>query len=173
MSVLSRLIVAGAVLVAATSLTYAGSLERTTLDPMDHNAAQLTVVGPEATMTYSPADLEATASCAGGALGLGPGAVETYRMVTHTPWREAPAAFDGVLLRDLLIANGMEDISELRIVAENDFAITMPREVWESIPILVATRVDGQTNPKGRPAYGRSHPPRKGPDSVCDAYGPV
>ena len=83
MSVLSRLIVAGAVLVAATSLTYAGSLERTTLDPMDHNAAQLTVVGPEATMTYSPADLEA---------------METYRMVTHTPWREAPAAFDGVLL---------------------------------------------------------------------------
>ena len=40
----------------------------------------------------------------------------------------------------------MEDISELRIVAENDFAITMPREVWESIPILVATRVDGQAH---------------------------
>ena len=148
MSVLSRLIVAGAVLVAATSLTYAGSLERTTLDPMDHNAAQLTVVGPEATMIYSPADLEA---------------METYRMVTHTPWREAPAAFDGVLLRDLLIANGMEGISELRIVAENDFAITMPREVWETIPILVATRVDGQAHTR----------PRKGPDSVCDAYGPV
>ncbi len=131
MSVLSRLTGAAAVLVAATSLTYAGSLERMALDPMDHNSAELTVVGPEATVTYSPADLEA---------------METYRLVTHTPWREAPAAFDGVLLRDLLIANGMEGVSELRIVAENDFAITMPREVWETIPILVATRGDGMAH---------------------------
>lgn len=106
--------------------------EPVTLDPVTHMQAELVVMGVDGTeMRFTPADLEA----------LG-----TYRLHTTTPWREEPAAFDGVLLSDILRHGGLDSVDEIRVIAENDFATTIPREVWETIPVLVATRVDGRAH---------------------------
>lgn len=105
------------------------ALERVTLDPIDHAAASLTVDGANGSRTFSPAELEEL-----GAM----------RLVTTTPWRTEPAAFDGVLLQDVLEMMGLSSAAGIRIIAENDYAVDMPREIWEATPILIATRVDGQ-----------------------------
>jgi hypothetical protein len=104
------------------------SLEPVSLDPITHSDARLTVTGPGGEVSYTPAELEA--------LGA-------YRLVTTTPWRTEDAAFDGVLLREVLERVGLDDVDALRVVAENDFAVTVPRSAWESAPILIATRVNG------------------------------
>lgn len=105
-------------------------LAAVTLAPISHAQATLTVVAEDGSSTsYTPADLET---------------LPTYRMETTTPWRDTPSAFEGVLLADLLRAHGLDQTSAIRIVAENDFASKMEREVWETLPILIATRVDGQ-----------------------------
>ena len=77
---------------------------------------------------FTPADLET---------------LPTYAMVTLTPWRERPARFEGVLLSDLLRETGLYDSAAIRVTAENDYITTIPRAVWTSLPILIATRVDG------------------------------
>ena len=100
------------------------------LSPMLHREAQLEVrLGNGSGAAYAPADLEA---------------FPTYRIETTTPWRESPAVFEGILLTDLLEAHGLLDAPSIRVTAENDYAITIAREVWEAAPILVATRVDGR-----------------------------
>ena len=99
------------------------------LEPIRHHSAELTVVGPDGASNYDPASLEA--------LGA-------RRMVTITPWREEPAAFEGVLLADVLEANGLLDVQAIRVIAENDYAVTIPAETWKRWPVLVATRVNGK-----------------------------
>ena len=63
--------------------------------------------------------------------------------MTVTPWRDEAATFDGVLLTDLLEENGLSDADAIRVVAENDYAVVIPSDVWQRWQILVATRVNG------------------------------
>ena len=108
----------------------ATSLQPVELAPIDHLDAQLIVedkTGSE--KQYSISDIE----------GL-----KTHRLVTKTPWRDEPATFDGVLLADLLAIHGLEDATRIVVYAENDYEAVLDREVWETVPVLVATRVDGQ-----------------------------
>lgn len=91
--------------------------------------AELTVVAPDQEHRFDQVALES----------LG-----TYAVTTDTPWRDYPAEFVGVRLTDLLRATGLGQATAIRVVAENDYAITMPREVWESYDPLIATRVDGR-----------------------------
>lgn len=126
--------------VAATlaSTSFAGQPQPVDLAPIQHSQAALEVIGKDGTSTtYTPADLER---------------FTTYRLNTVTPWREQPAEFEGVLLSDILEASGIADVPAIRVTAENDFASIIPREVWSSIPVLVATRVDGK--PHSRRARG-------------------
>lgn len=110
----------------------ADTVEPVTLSPITHADAALVIVGADGTeVRYAPADLEA---------------LETYRMRTTTPWREEPADFDGVLLSDLLAANNLSDLEEIQVIAENDFVSSFPRDLWEAVPVLVATRVDGKAH---------------------------
>lgn len=112
--------------------------EPVALAPLEHSRASLTVVARDGAETvYAPADLER---------------LPTYRMVTTTPWREVPAAFEGVLLRDLLAAHGLEGLDAVEVTAENDYVAVIERVVWETTPVLVATRVDGR--PHSRRARG-------------------
>ena len=105
---------------------------RVTLEAIEHQRAQLVIVEIDgSTQSYTPAELEA---------------LPTYRIVTATPWRDLPAAFDGILLSDLLAAHGLEEVQAIRVTAENDFATTIPREVWMTTPVLLATRVDGRAH---------------------------
>jgi hypothetical protein len=100
------------------------------LDPLAHTEASLTVIAPDGTATiYSPQELET---------------LTTYRIETVTPWRPTAARFDGVMLRDILSVNGLANAGAIKVTAENDYAISIPREVWTSIPVLIATRADDQ-----------------------------
>ncbi|MEY1554427.1 molybdopterin-dependent oxidoreductase [Yoonia sp. R2331] len=100
------------------------------LEPIAHDQATLVIVGQDSTeMSYSPAELET---------------LPTYRVTTTTPWREQPADFDGVLLSDLLDANGLGGADAILVTAENDYTTTLTRELIDSVEILVATRVNGE-----------------------------
>ena len=128
--VLSRLLLA-AHLAVAPLVSAAEPYAPVELENLRHDRASLSVVGPSGEASYSPADLEAM------------GAV---RMVTKTPWRPDEATFDGVLLSEILEAHGLLDADAIRVIAENDYAVTIPSEVWETWPIVVATRVNGQAH---------------------------
>ena len=112
----------------ALDVAHAAMVRNVDLPAIEHNAATLEVTGPSGSRTYSPAELESLGAA---------------RIVTVTPWREEPATFEGVPLRTLIAAHGLSDATALRVIAENDYEVVVPREVWESVDILVATRVDG------------------------------
>ena len=46
----------------------------------------------------------------------------------------------------------MVDAEAITVTAENDFEVTIPREIWTELDVLVATRVDGA--PHSRRARG-------------------
>ncbi len=117
---------------ALAGTAFAGQPEPVALTPIEHALAQLEVVGMDGhSRVYKPEDLET---------------MTTYRLRTTTPWRTEPAEFEGVLLSDLLAANGLADAPAIRVYAENDFSSVIERDVWTSIPVLVATRVDGHAH---------------------------
>jgi hypothetical protein len=129
-----------AALIAAVVATsgWAGQPEPVALAAVKHAAASLEVIGTDgASKTYSPNDLET---------------FPTYRLKTTTPWRQEAAEFEGVLLTDILAAHGLSDVPAIKVTAENDFTSVIGREVWQSVQILVATRVDGR--PHSRRARG-------------------
>lgn len=101
-----------------------------TLDPATHRAASLSVTGVDGlVVTYAPSDLEN---------------MPTYAMETTTPWRQDMTLFEGVLLKDVLAASGLMDVEVIEVLAENDYAITIPDDVWELAPVMVATRANGK-----------------------------
>ena len=109
----------------------AGPLAKVDVPPIDHLDATLVVIGADGTdHVYTPADLEG---------------FETYSLSTKTPWRDEPAEFVGVLLTDILAASGLASVDSIEVTAENDYRTIIDRQTWESVDILVATRVDGGT----------------------------
>ncbi|WP_227269632.1 hypothetical protein [Roseobacter weihaiensis] len=105
---------------------------------MQHVPAKVTVVRPDGSeMHYSSAQLED---------------LPTYSLKTTTPWRQEPAMFEGILLKDLLEANGLGDVEAIKVTAENDYQVMIPRSIWQETDVLVATRVDGK--PHSRRARG-------------------
>ena len=114
-----------------TLTTHANAMERVDVGQIRFAEAALTIVGTEGEKTYDPAALEA----------LG-----TYTMDTVTPWRDASANFVGVRLVDLLHLHGIADVSAIKVVAENDFAVTIERESWTDHEVMIATRVDGKSH---------------------------
>ena len=106
------------------------NFERVALADLAHSQASLEVRDAAGVATvYAPKDLER---------------LPTYRLATTTPWREEPAVFEGVLLRELLQAHGLADVPKIRVVAENDFVSVLERAVWEDGQVLIATRVNGR-----------------------------
>lgn len=103
-------------------------IEPASLRPMTLEPSRLAVEGPSLSAAYSGEQLET---------------LPTHRLTTTTPWRDAPALFEGVLLADLLKVHGLHNASSIRVVATNDYATEIPREVWTAYPALIATRVDG------------------------------
>lgn len=111
---------------------FASALSQVTLAPIQHVDASVVVVGTDGgEKAYTPADLET---------------LPTYAMTTTTPWREVPAEYVGILLSDLLEANGLASVDSIVVTAENDYQTVIARELWESVDILVATRVDGRAH---------------------------
>lgn len=122
----------------STQPLLSGALTEVELAPISHAEASLVIVGSDGDeSTYTPADLES---------------LTTYSLTTTTPWRDDPAVFEGILLTDLLAANGLTSEPSIVVIAENDYRTVIEREIWESVDILVATRVDGR--PHSRRARG-------------------
>ncbi|MDD9920694.1 MAG: hypothetical protein OXQ92_00185 [Boseongicola sp.] len=118
--------------IAVSTPAIAAAPEPVTLDPINHQSAELQIRMTDGTVvTYTPAELES---------------LPTYRITTKTPWRDDPAVFEGVLLMDLLKKHGIEGSAAIRVVAENEYTTSFDRKVWEAAPILVATRVDGRAH---------------------------
>ena len=133
-----RILAAATALALSASSVFAGPLVEVDLAPMTHAEASLLIVGADgAEFEYSPAELEG---------------FTTYSMATTTPWRDEPANFEGVLLAEVLEASGLGSVDAIAVTAENDYSTVITRELWESVDILVATRVDGR--PHSRRARG-------------------
>ena len=109
----------------------AGAMEPVEVSDTRFARATLTVMGPDGAVEYPPSQLEE----------LG-----TYELTTVTPWRADAAEFIGVRLVDLLAANGLEDAQATRVIAENDYAVTIHRESWINHQALIATRVNGRAH---------------------------
>ncbi len=107
------------------------AVDAATLNPARFQDASLVVFSPADSAQYSPKSLES--------LGV-------YRLTTRTPWRETAANFEGVRLVDLLTAHGLADVTAIRVTAENDYSVVIPRHVWTDHVALVATRVDGRAH---------------------------
>ena len=130
-------IAAGMALTTATAMQ-AAPLEQVVLAPIDHVPAELVVVDEDGgEFFYSQADIEALGS---------------YRLVTTTPWRAEAVVFEGGRLQDLLKKHGLDDAESIRVIAENEFETIFEHDVWSNIPILLATRVEGE--PHSRRARG-------------------
>lgn len=127
----TKLTMALSCLLLAAASAGAAQPEPVKLEAMAFNPATLTVIGPDGERVYDAAELEK----------LG-----TYRLETVTPWRDRPAVFEGVLLDDLLRANGLSGVRAIRVTAENDYTVEIPREVWTGRPLMIATRVDGRAH---------------------------
>lgn len=125
---LSGLVAGLSAMIATTAFAGMQPAPHDSLPAVAFQRAELTVIGPDGAQVYTPATLEQ----------LG-----TQRLATRTPWRDTPAEFVGVRFSDLLVANGLGDVASVRVTAENDYAVDIPREVWERWPFLIATRVDG------------------------------
>lgn len=126
-------VLAGAVaLLLSAQPILSGPLTEVDLAPISHVEATLVVVGANGSeRAYTPADLEA---------------LPTYSLTTSTPWRDEPAEFEGVLLADLLAVNGLNTVESIAVTAENDYKTVIERPLWETVDILVATRVDGRAH---------------------------
>jgi hypothetical protein len=63
--------------------------------------------------------------------------------VTSTPWHDGRHSFSGPTLSALMDAVGATGGS-LHLVALNDYATDMPMEDVRTIPVILATRIDGE-----------------------------
>lgn len=118
-----------AVGLTTASAAFAADPMPTRLEPMTLRKSSLTILGTDGAETvYSGEALEE---------------MPTFAMETRTPWRPDPARFEGVLLSDILRAHGL-DGRDVIVTAENDFQVLIEHDVHSAVPILVATRVNGQ-----------------------------
>ncbi len=116
---------------AALAVSASADVVPVELESVRHQAATLVVAGTKGEVSYDQSSLEAL-----GAM----------RMSTITPWREDMADFDGVLLEDVLSANGLSDANRIRVTAENGYATEIESAIWKNFPVLLATRVNGRAH---------------------------
>jgi hypothetical protein len=64
--------------------------------------------------------------------------------VATTPWYTGEQTFSGVVVRDLLDAVGA-DGAVATVVALNDYASDIPMEDLRDMPVILATRINGET----------------------------
>ncbi|MEM7211790.1 MAG: hypothetical protein AAF479_07850 [Pseudomonadota bacterium] len=107
----------------------AQAMEPVEVAPVKFARASLIIEGVDGPASYDPKALEAYG---------------TYAMTTVTPWRPDAAEFVGIRLNDLLAKHGLDAVDAIRVIAENDYAITIPNQVWSDNDVLVATRVNGR-----------------------------
>jgi hypothetical protein len=71
-------------------------------------------------------------------------ALRNRTTVAETPWYDETHAFEGALLSDVVAAVGAEG-HDLRVVAINGYEAVIPASDIAQFPIILATRIDGET----------------------------
>ncbi|WP_299652353.1 hypothetical protein [uncultured Jannaschia sp.] len=71
-------------------------------------------------------------------------ALASRETVIETPWYEGTKAFSGPMIAALLDAVGAEG-ETLRVNALNDYSAEIPRSDVVDYPVILATRIDGDT----------------------------
>jgi hypothetical protein len=64
-------------------------------------------------------------------------------VVTSTPWTEGKPTFEGILMRDLLKLVGAKG-ETVTAIALNDYKVTIPVSDFESYPVLLAYKMNGE-----------------------------
>ena len=95
------------------------------LEPIANEKVILTIETPSGPVSYSHAQIEK--------IGL-------KELETTTYWPEDNGVYDGVLLRDLLSHAGIENSSQIKVTALDDYSALIPQEDWQKWDVLIATR---------------------------------
>lgn len=70
-----------------------------------------------------------------------------HKLVTHTLWSTGPQTFEGVLMRDLLVAAGLDPVAvqseEFEALGLNEYRIPIPADDFLKYDVLVARRLNG------------------------------
>lgn len=103
-------------------------LKPVVLEPVSFQAASVALSSGQGNARYTQSELEK---------------LDTFTLLTTTPWRTEATLFSGVRLRDLLKRNGLYDAQTLMVTAENGYQVVLERDVWTKHDPLVATRVNG------------------------------
>ena len=69
-----------------------------------------------------------------------------HSFTTRTPWYPTPRTFTGPLLRDVLAAAGASG-EQLRLVALNDYKVSVPAADAQKFDVILARLLDGQPMP--------------------------
>jgi hypothetical protein len=69
-----------------------------------------------------------------------------HAIATSTPWTEGVSSYEGVLLRDLLHQLGVSGAT-IKLIALNDYAITIPAADFDKYDVVLAYSRDGQAMP--------------------------
>lgn len=69
-----------------------------------------------------------------------------HQVITSTPWTEGISTFDGVLMRDLLRQLGITG-SSVKLVALNDYSVTIPIADLDSYDVILAYGRNGEPMP--------------------------
>ena len=101
------------------------SVQEIKLPPVLSNKVILTIYTPDDVKQLSHAQIEA--------IGL-------KRLNTSTFWPQDYGEFNGVLLRDLLSESGIENVSQIKITALDDYITIIPQEDWRKWDVILATR---------------------------------
>lgn len=116
----------------ALSLVLAGTLE--TARPASAAEGILTIGGGSPSVAEVDLDYEALAR------------MPHHRVVTSTPWTEGASVFEGVLMRELMRVIGVTGTT-IKLVALNDYSITIPVSDIESYDVILAYERDGAPMP--------------------------
>jgi hypothetical protein len=127
---LSRRTLAAAVaaLSLAPQISLAGSLAAPTGDVILEISGQVTSSNADGRVEFDLAMLDA---------------LPQRETVTATPWHEGKHSFSGPTIASILEAAGATG-GTLRIAALNDYAAEMPVDDARTIPVILATRIDGE-----------------------------
>ena len=66
-----------------------------------------------------------------------------HTIATSTPWTEGVSSYEGVLMRDLLHQLGVSGAT-VKLIALNDYAVTIPAADFDKYDVVLAYARDGQ-----------------------------
>lgn len=72
-------------------------------------------------------------------------ALPQVALETSTPWTDGKSIFSGVSLADLATLTPAGEVISADLVALNDYMASVPAEDWQSMTLVLASRINGKT----------------------------